>query len=55
MAKHNYYLATLKIQIIQRLLAGASATSLQNEFRISSSGTIYIWKKWDITHRLNRL
>lgn len=55
MAKHNYYPASLKIQIVQRLLAGESATSLQSEFHIPSSGTIYTWKKWFITHELNRL
>ena len=55
MTKHTYYPASLNIQIGQRLLAGESATLLQNEFHIPSSGTIYTWKKWYITHELNRV
>lgn len=34
MAKYNYYPTSLNIQIVQQLLAGESATLLQNEFHI---------------------
>ena len=55
MAKHNYYLDTLKIQIVERFLTGESASSLREEFGIPGRGTIYTWKKWYLNGDLQRL
>ncbi|MBF2664591.1 helix-turn-helix domain-containing protein [Listeria seeligeri] len=55
MTKHTYYPVELKIQIVERYLKGASATSLRKEFQISSSGTIYTWKKWYLDGEVSRL
>lgn len=54
MAKHNYYPETLKIQIVERLLAGESASSLREEFNIPSRGTIYRWKQWYMKGEIHR-
>ncbi|MFK4568560.1 helix-turn-helix domain-containing protein [Enterococcus sp. UD-01] len=55
MAKHNYYPDTLKIQIVERLLKGESASSLREEFNIPGRGTIYNWKKWYLSGEFHRL
>ncbi|EMF0071072.1 helix-turn-helix domain-containing protein [Enterococcus hirae] len=55
MEKNNDYPKELKIQIVERILAGESATALQKEFHIPSNGIIYTWKKWFISHDLKRI
>ncbi|MBC1516750.1 helix-turn-helix domain-containing protein [Listeria immobilis] len=55
MTKHKYYSVELKIQIVERHLRGASAASLRKEFQISSSGTLYTWKKWYLDGEISRL
>ncbi|MFC4771642.1 helix-turn-helix domain-containing protein [Enterococcus hermanniensis] len=55
MAKHNYYPETLKIQIIERLLAGESGSSLREEFNIPGRGIIYKWKQWYLKGEIHRL
>lgn len=55
MAKHNYYPDTLKLQFVERLLKGESASSLREEFNIPGRGTIYNWKKWYLSGEFHRL
>lgn len=55
MAKNNDYPKELKIQIVERILAGESATAFQKEFHIPSNGIIYTWKKWFLSHDLKRI